>query len=119
MNPYASPADDRSPGAKAPRRPAAWRTVLYGLLGAVLGYFLLSFLAALEPWPLYTVRSLVTGVTAMSRITQHPADLWTIRSLVFTCVIVGAALGMRLARRSGTSCSRTQLNTDVAASSDR
>jgi hypothetical protein len=73
--------------------------MFYGFGGAFLGYVCLTIFANLEGWQFYTIRSLVTGETAMSRIIEHPADRWVVRSLFFVFVLGGAFVGMWLARR--------------------
>ncbi len=99
INPYESPTAINSAAAKVSSRPRSWRTILYGLGGAFLGYVGLTILANLEDWQFYTIRSFVTGEIAMSEITQHPADRWVMFSLIFGFILGGAAVGFWLARR--------------------
>jgi hypothetical protein len=100
-NPYESPSVSSSTDDAVRRRPRprAGRTIFYGFGGALLGYVCLTILANLEGWQFYAIRSLVTGETAMSRIIEHPADCWVVRSLFFIFVLGGTLVGMWQARR--------------------
>jgi hypothetical protein len=98
-NPYESPSADTSPNSAARPRPCAWQTIIFGVVGAFLGYLCLSIFANLEGWQFYTVRSLVTGETSMQGITEHPADRWVVLSLFVGFVFGGAFVGVWLTRR--------------------
>jgi hypothetical protein len=76
------------------------RYVLAGLAGAVAGYMGLTVWANLERWQFYSVRSLVTGRSAMSEIVAHPADRWVVIALFAAFIGGGAAVGILAARRS-------------------
>jgi hypothetical protein len=102
INPYESPRAINSPATKVSMRPGPWRTIFYGFGGAFVGYACLTILANLEDWQFYTIRSFVTGETAMSEITQHPADRWVMHGLVFGFILGGAAVGFWLARQHTT-----------------
>lgn len=79
------------------------RTITGGLVGATLGYACLTVLANAEPWPYYTIRSFVTGETAMIQIVQHPADWWVRAAMYFGVPVVGALVGMRWVRDTSSS----------------
>lgn len=98
-NPYESPRAINTAAAKAHHSPRPWRTIFYGFGGAFVGYVFLMVLANLEDWQFYTIRSFVTGETAMSKITEHPADRWVMLGLVFSFVLGGAVVGFCFARR--------------------
>jgi hypothetical protein len=72
--------------------------VLFGFGGAFVGYILLTILANMESWQFYTIRSTLTGETAMSQITQHPADRWIVFGLFASLVFGGAFTGFWVAR---------------------
>jgi hypothetical protein len=99
VNPYQAPTIQNEGSARPRSRPNAWRTVAFGLAGALNGYGVLTILANLEDWQFYTLRSFVTGETAMSEITQHPADWWLRMILLFSAVLGGATAGFWIARR--------------------
>jgi hypothetical protein len=106
-NPYESPTTDTAEVSKlATSRPSALRTVLFGFGGAFVGYVFLTFLANMESWRFYTIRSTLTGETAMSQITQHPADRWIVSGLFVSFVFGGAFLGFLVARRNTRNCPR-------------
>lgn len=97
MNPYESPSANVASSKLDRQSPAAWKTVLFGLGGAILGYVLLTILANLEPWQFYTIRSLVTGKTVMSEIVAHPADRWVQVALFLGFIFGGTYVGFRIA----------------------
>ena len=72
---------------------------MFGFGGAFVGYVLLTILANMEDWQFYTIRSTITGETAMSQIVQHPADRWISLSLFIIFVFGGAFAGFWIARR--------------------
>jgi hypothetical protein len=100
-NPYEPPRSDRSvdPHPSIVRR--ALRHTAYGFGGAFVGYVLLVIFANLESWQFYTIRSAITGESAMSRITMHPADPWIKLGLFVAFIGGGIAAGIWLARRRG------------------
>ena len=93
-NPYESPTTDTAEASKrAASRPSILRTVLFGFGGAFLGFMFLTILANMESWQFYTIRSTLTGETAMSQITQHPVDRWIVFGLFVSFIFGGAFTG--------------------------
>jgi hypothetical protein len=74
------------------------RYLLSALAGAFVGYVCLALFANLESFQFYTIRSFVTGQSAMSEIMEHPADQWV--GLVIWVVFLGcgAAVGVRVSQ---------------------
>lgn len=100
-NPYESPTTDTAEASKrAASRPSILRTVLFGFGGAFLGFMFLTILANMESWQFYTIRSTLTGETAMSQITQHPVDRWIVFGLFVSFIFGGAFTGFWVARRN-------------------
>lgn len=64
------------------------------LVGEAVGYLCLFILANAEDWQYYTIRSFVTGKTAMSDIIMHPADRWIAPILFVTFIFSGSILGI-------------------------
>jgi len=54
----------------------------------------------MEAWQFYTIRSTLTGETAMSRIVAHPADRWIVLGLFTSFVFGGAFAGFWVARHN-------------------
>ena len=100
MNPYESPSGNDAVAKLDHQHPRAWRTVVFGMAGSVIGYILLTILANLEQWQFYTIRSFVTGRTAMSEIVEHPADGWVQLILLLVFTFGGLYAGLRIARRT-------------------
>ena len=73
--------------------------MLYGFVGAFVGYVILFVLANIEPWQFYTIRSTFTGERAMADIVSHPADIWICRALFIITIGGGGLAGLWLARR--------------------
>jgi hypothetical protein len=90
-------------------RPSGWATALHGFGGAFAGYAALTILANLEPWDFYTIRSALTGETAMSRIIEHPADRWIILGLFISFIFGGAFAGFWIARLNARTCRRDEV----------
>ena len=100
-NPYESPTTDTAEASKrAASRPSILRTVLFGFGGAFFGFMFLTILANMESWQFYTIRSTLTGETAMSQITQHPVDRWIVFGLFVSFIFGGAFTGFWVARRN-------------------
>jgi hypothetical protein len=116
MNPYESPSVDVAPSRFDRQRPIAWKTVVFGLGGALIGYIFFTILANLEPWQFYTIRSFVTGKTAMSDITAHPADPWVQLGLFLGFIFGGTYVGFRIARRQRTTLQRDNAANTTSAS---
>lgn len=95
-NPYGSP---KSEGESNARRPSALRTLVFGIGGAFIGYVALTIFANMEDFQFYSIRSTLTGESAMSEITAHPADSWIFLGLFITFVFGGALTGFGIARR--------------------
>jgi len=76
------------------------RNAVYGFGGALVGYVSLVIFANLESWQFYTIRSAITGESAMSRIIAHPADPWIKLGLFAAFIGGGFAAGIWLARRN-------------------
>ena len=74
------------------------RYAFSALAGAFAGYMLLVVLANLEDFQFYTLRSAVTGRTAMSQIVEHPADRWIAPALFVVFLSAGAVAGVLAAR---------------------
>jgi hypothetical protein len=74
--------------------------VLFGFGGAFFGFMFLTILANMESWQFYTIRSTLTGETAMSQITQHPVDRWIVFGLFVSFIFGGAFTGFWVARRN-------------------
>jgi hypothetical protein len=74
------------------------RNTLGGLTGAAIGYFALCIAANLENWQFYTLRSFVTGRTAMSQIVADPADRW-VTPVLLVLFVSGAAVAGALFTR--------------------
>ncbi|MDB5340423.1 MAG: hypothetical protein JWN70_6042 [Planctomycetaceae bacterium] len=93
------PASDRSLSAS---RIVAWRpsrTFVYALVGLFCGFMCLTVFRNLEDWPFYTIRSFVTGKTAMYDITEHPADRWVMVGLPFVFLFGGAFIGILFSKK--------------------
>lgn len=97
-NPFEPPqsedASDQSPNP----RPSAWTVIVYGVIGAFFGFVLLTVLASMESRPFYTIRSTLTGESAMSRIVAHPADDWILLGLASGFILGGTYAGFRISR---------------------
>jgi hypothetical protein len=79
-----------------------WPALRHGIAAAVggaTGYLCLTILANLEDWQFYTLRSLVTGKSAMYEIVDHPADAWVVPVLLVLFIFTGAASGVLVAGR--------------------
>ena len=72
---------------------------LSALAGAAVGYFCCVFAANLEDWQFYSIRSFVTGRTAMSEIVAHPADGWVFDVIWTLFVAGGATVGVLVAQQ--------------------
>ncbi len=84
------------------------------LVGASVGFLCLTIAANLGEWSFYTLRSLVTGRTAMSEIVYHPADTFVVPLLLVVFVGGGAMSGVWLRKRF-VSRSETRHPTDHGA----
>jgi hypothetical protein len=73
--------------------PQRQRYIVRGLVGAAVGFTLWIIAGNREDLSFYTIRSFVTGKTAMSEIMEHPADPWVYWGLVTVFIGGGAALG--------------------------
>ena len=93
------PPSAESPNVGTGGGPRWWPIVLFGFGGAFAGYVLLIVLANMEDWQFYTIRSTITGETAMSQIVQHRADRWIFLLLHILFVLGGAFAGIWTARR--------------------
>jgi len=78
---------------------AALRYTVWTIAGVVAGFLGLILLANWEGFQFYTIRSLVTGKTAMSEIVSHPADRWVVPVLYAVFLGGGAVAGVLIARR--------------------
>lgn len=99
VNPYQAPAAENERSRRQSSRPKAWLTIAFGLGGALIGYVVLVVLANLEDRPFYSLRRLVTGEDAMSRIVVHPANWWLDIVLASFFLLGGATIGFWYARR--------------------
>jgi len=94
----------------------AVRYILAVVGGAIAGYVALTIAANLEDWQFYSLRSLVTGRSAMSEIVDHPADRWVIPLLLAVFVGGGAVAGVLLVEWSRL---RTRSKAEPAVAPDR
>jgi hypothetical protein len=78
--------------------PATARFTLSAIAGAAVGYFCLAIAANAEDWQFYTLRSYITGRTAMSEIVHHPTDRWVMAVLLAVSILGGAVAGVLAAR---------------------
>lgn len=86
----------------------AIRKAVAAIGGALVGYLCLTVMANLERWQFHSIRSWVTGKSAMSDIVAHPADQWVIPVLLVAFVCGGAACGVWIASQlKSRSASRT------------
>lgn len=96
INPYQSPRLETDSHVEN-RFVRALRQILIivfsSFLGLIIGYVCFWIAANVEDWSFYTIRRLVTGETAMSKITQHPADKWIMPALLFLFCVVGTTVG--------------------------
>jgi hypothetical protein len=63
------------------------------------GFFCYYIGSSLENWSYYGIRSTITGETAMSKITNHPADDFILPSLLILFCALGAGVGFCLSPR--------------------
>jgi hypothetical protein len=70
------------------------------MVGAVVGFIGIRILANLERWEFYTIRSLASGETVMSRITQHPIDRWIPLAVTILGILAGTGIGICIGARA-------------------
>ena len=68
------------------------------VFGAGNGFFVAIVVGNFENFAFYSVRSWVTGRTAMSDIVRHAADGWIIPAIYGLLVVTGAAVAIIAAR---------------------
>jgi hypothetical protein len=68
--------------------------VFAAIAGALFGYFACFVYANSEDVMYYSLRSYITGETALSKIVDHPADRWIGFIVLNLFLLCGASLGV-------------------------
>jgi hypothetical protein len=68
-------------------------------VGGAIGYLACCVIAAMEEFPFFAIRRLITGKPTMSQIILEPADGWIIPSVTALLVLAGGLTGNLVVQR--------------------